>query len=185
MSWFNNGEPMFPRNATMQTVVDEHNDKLIAAYLVHGKDIKPGMIVRSYDNVLGPLSEGSFDNGLPITILSTMSYVEGKVAHVGEHKDIYWNIVEIHADKAGEHVREGSNVRRLHVDKDEPKQYFPPQEYFFIVMYDPDSPEGFYYHDKQVFELDSQTPLRLSQLGNSSNMNQLQVSKIQPKEESQ
>lgn len=151
--FWNNGEKKFERNAIVDWEVrPDAQEASILPLLVKGEDLKPGMVVRSYDNVmvLSDEYDGTFGNGGKVTILSTESFIEGEVQDSSEEEGWRAGCITIAADYgAHPQLGRGSKIDRLHLGEDNqnPKLYYPPKDYLYVIMWSPEGINGYPYED--------------------------------------
>ena len=131
--YWNEGKEAYNRDPRMLDIVASNDEAVIGKHLVPGKELKVGMTVRSYDNVYF-LSEGKvFDSGLNWCIMSTESWIEGRVEAIEavEECPCGSSHVTIHADKASH--PQGFHMDRLYTGG-EKKLYHPHIGHYFVVM---------------------------------------------------
>jgi hypothetical protein len=136
--YWNDGKQEYARCDKMQVIVESHDEAIIGPHLVNGDCLEVGMTVRSYDNVMFRMKNENgeqllFGNGLPYTILSTESWIEGRVESIDVIEECPCGSphVTIHADAAS--CPSGFSMDRLFTGG-EKKLYHPHVGHHFIIM---------------------------------------------------
>tara|TARA_B100000579_G_scaffold347617_1_gene300772 strand:- start:11473 stop:12027 length:555 start_codon:yes stop_codon:yes gene_type:complete len=151
--FWNDGEKKFERNALVEWKTRPGvKEEDILPLLVKGEDLKPGMVVRSYDNVmiLSDEYDGVFGNGGKVTIMSTESFIEGEVQDSSEEEGWRASCITIAADYGGHpQLGRGSKIDRLYLGENNQnaKLYYPPKDYLYVVMWSPEGINGYPYPD--------------------------------------